>query len=362
MEVRNLVDLKLEEITEEFLLTECLEMGQKLGVDIRQGSIYRDASDGHIIRTSKFFNDLRQINKILSIYTCTGEVLEERLKERGMARNPEKDTKAKYYVEFEGAEPSIGARMSCEGHYFTLEKLDDRFVIVSEEAGTKMNQLVAGSPVIPDRDVDKLIRATLQELAIPAIDQESDESARKRLLDKIAGPAENGNKTQVKAWCESVEGVGRARVIPLWNGPNTVKGILIGTDGGVANKTIVEAVQNYIDPEASGMGEGVATIGAHFTATAAEAVVINISVSIFQKIGNLKELVIESIKKYIHDLALSSSERVTVRYTRIGALISQIDQIVDYDDLKINGGTENIECTIEQIPVLGEVTINEHLS
>ena len=59
---------------------------------------------------SKFFNDLRQINKILSIYTCTGEVLEERLEERGMARNPEKDTKAKYYVEFEGAEPSIGAR------------------------------------------------------------------------------------------------------------------------------------------------------------------------------------------------------------------------------------------------------------
>ena len=234
-------------------------------------------------------------------------------------------------------------------------------MIVSEEEGTKMNQLIAGSPVIPDRDVDKLIRATLQELAIPAIDQESDESARKRLLDKIAGPAENGNKTQVKAWCESVEGVGRARVIPLWNGPNTVKGILIGTDGGVPNKTIVEAVQNYIDPESAGMGEGVATIGAHFTATAAEAVVINISVSIFQKINN-KDQVVESIKKYICDLALSSSECVTVRYTRIGALISQIEQIVDYDDLKINGGTENIECTIEQIPVLGEVTINEHLS
>ena len=38
--VRNIEDLSLDDITEEFLLDECIDMGDELEVDTRQGSIY----------------------------------------------------------------------------------------------------------------------------------------------------------------------------------------------------------------------------------------------------------------------------------------------------------------------------------
>ena len=86
MAIKNIGELGLDEITEDYLMAECEDMGAELGVDTNQGSIYRDASDGHIIRAAKFFNDLATVNEILSITTCTGDVLTEKMMERGMAR------------------------------------------------------------------------------------------------------------------------------------------------------------------------------------------------------------------------------------------------------------------------------------
>lgn len=92
MAATNIEDLRLDEITEEFLQDESISMGAELGVDTRQGSIYRDASDGHVFRAAKFFNDLRQIVDIISIYSCTGDMLDEHMRMRGMGRNPPEDT------------------------------------------------------------------------------------------------------------------------------------------------------------------------------------------------------------------------------------------------------------------------------
>lgn len=359
----NIADLQLEDITEEFLIEECVEMGLELGVDTSQGSIYMDAAAGHILRTAKFFNDLRQVQEIISLNTCTGEVLDERLMERGMSRNPPQATSAQYKVIFVGSTPEIGDRMMCDGHFFILGLDGEDYILTSEETGSNLNYLEAGLPVIPELDVDNLISATLGELMTAALDPEDDDSARERLIRKISGPAENGNRTQVKAWCEEVEGVGRARIIPLWDGENTVLGIIVAADGGVPTSQLVESVQNYLDPGAAGMGEGVATIGQFFTAKAAEAVTIDISVDIEKQSEanyvTIKEKLIQEMQKYLADLALGSEDKSTVRYTSVGAKIAQVAGVVDYDNLTMNGNRQNVICTIYQVPVLGEVTIGE---
>lgn len=97
MAIKNIGELGLDEITEDYLMAECEDMGAELGVDTHQGSVYMDACSGHIIRTAKFFNDLATVNEILSILTCTGDVLTEKMMERGMERNPPADTAATYY-------------------------------------------------------------------------------------------------------------------------------------------------------------------------------------------------------------------------------------------------------------------------
>lgn len=360
---RNIEDLKLDEITGEFLLDECVEMGEKLGVDTRQGSLYRDAAAGHILRISKFFNDLRQVQRIISLDTCTGEILDEYMQMRGLTRNPYYATHAKYYVNFTGAYPEVGSVMSCAGHFFNLEKMDEEFVLVSNETGSEINGLVPGELVIPETDVDGLISATLGTLAVPALDIEDDDSARQRLKNRISGPDENGNKSQVRTWCEAVEGVGRARIIPLWKGANTVAGVIISTDGGIPAPEIVENVQDYLDPGCEGMGEGVATIGQFFTALAAEPVLINVSVTVIKQtnvtFAEIKEKFTQKLNEYCQSIAMAGeySADVKARYSRIGAVLSGVEEVIDYEGLTVNGGTENIPFTIYQIPVVGEVEV-----
>lgn len=368
MAVLNIGDLKLEEITEDFLQEEMIDMGAELGVDVRQGSLYRDAGEGHAFRTAKFFNDLRQVVDIISIFSCTGDVLDEHLFERGLSRNPPEDTSATYYVEFVGAEPEIGTRMICEEYFFTVDRLDDgMWVIVSEDTGTEMNNIAPGTAVVPERDIKGLKSAKVIGLAVPAVDRESDEEARRRLQNKLSGPDENGNISQMMTWCESVPGVGRARIIPLWNGPNTVKCVIIAADGLAPTEEIVEAVQEYLDPGEDGMGEGVATIGQICTVVAAEPVIINVSVMVFKNeestYSEIREKFTEGLEDYFKSIALESySSSIKVRYTRIGAALTDIEDVIDYDNLALNGKTENISFSISQIPVLGEVTIYEDIS
>lgn len=365
--LKNIEDLPLNEITQDVLIEQFFDMGEYLNVDTRQGSIYWDASMGSIIRTSMFLEQLKMVKEIISIFTCTGDVLDEKMMERGLVRNPEKPTSATYYVTFVGMTPEMDSKMSVEEYFFTLSSDEDgNYILISEDMGTEMNNLVPGTKVIPERDVDGLISATLGALAVPAIDAESDDSARERLINRISGPDENGNKSQVRTWCESVEGVGAARIIPLWNGANTIQGVIVSAAGGIPSQTVIDNVQNYVDPGCAGMGEGVATIGQFFTATAVDAVKIDIAVSVLKKsdatYSGIQEGFKELLQKYFTTIALEEySSGMAIRYVRVGSILESMEEVIDYDNLTLNGGDTNITFSILQIPVVGEVTVDGNI-
>ena len=257
--------------------------------------------------------------------------------------------------------------MSCGDYFFTLHQEENgKYTIVSQDTGTEMNDLVEGTAVIPDLDVDGLISATLGTLYIPAVDIEDDDSARERLISRLSGPDENGNKAQMKTWCESVDGVGSARIIPLWNGPNTVKAVIVSKTGGVPVTGVVQAVQKYLDPSGDGMGEGVATIGQICTVAAAEAVTINVKASVLKKsdasLSGIQSAFKALLEKYFSDMALEDySQGMTIRYVRVGALLEGLEDVIDYSNLTINDGMVNIPFVITQVPILGEVTIDGNI-
>lgn len=194
---------------------------------------------------------------------------------------------------------------------------------------------------------------------------EVDESLRKRVQEKIAGPAENGNQQHYKTWCESISGVGRARIVPLWAGENTVKGILIDTEGGPASEAVVQRVQEYIDPGGTGLGEGQANIGAHFTATSATAKRVNISFSVtLAKGGDLasvRSAAQTALKAQIKSINLTTddSETPTLRISTVSNTIYSLLGVLDYANLRFNGQTANVEAGKEEVFVLGEVTVSE---
>ena len=349
-----------EDRTYESILKEMLAEAPA-GIDTRQGSIYYDAVAACALKLATFYVDASIILELVSVTTATGTYLDDKGQEYGVTRNPA--TPAKYVFIYEGTKPEAGTRFFADDLYFYLEEDDGALYLVSEVGGEGANNILEGTRATPVNTVDGLTRAEFGSLVEPGQDTESDEDYRSRIQDKIGGPAQNGNKHHYKSWCEEIAGVGRARIIPLWNGENTVKGVLLDPDGAPVSETVVERVQEHIDPGGTGLGEGVANIGAHFTAAAAVPIYITVSCSITLADGYSVEGVqtsaIAAIQAYLRGLALNTAddEEMVVRISSIGAMIHALPGVVDYADLTVNDSTGNISVAGDHVAVLEEVVV-----
>lgn len=353
-----------EEYTEGYFMEQARKMGQVLEIDTRQGSVYMDAASGHCIRVAKFYSDLKMTFDMLFIDTCTGDVLEEKAKERRIYR---KDATPSYYcVSFVGVEPAdmIGSRFMTGGWYFVLVAVDNEYYLQSEILGTETNSLFPKQSLIPVRNTMGLTSATLGELYIAGSNEESDGSLRERLKTAIAGPSENGNKQQYKTWCEGYEGVGRAIITPLGYGENTVKALIISSEGVAPTDALIEEIQQDIDPDSEGLGEGKALIGCKFYAVAAAETIVDVSYAAELAAGYVKETAIASAKKeltkYLKDIALNTSDDDTmlIQYVKVVGILADTPGIKDFSDLQINGASINIRIAADNVGVLGEVTMN----
>lgn len=366
-----------EDYTYERLLEDVLNNAPE-GIDTRQGSIFYDAVSGVLIKVAKLYTDLDLVVELSRLTTTTGDALDAKAGEYGITRLAA--TRAKYLAEFEGVTPQVGERFYYDGAYFVLRQETETGLLYfeAEAAGEDGNDIYAGTPAVPVNNIEGLISATFGAIYENGSDEEDDESLRNRVIEKISGPAENGNKQHYKTWCESIDGVGRARIFPLWLGENTVKAVLIDTTGKPCGEAKVQEVQEYIDPADKGMtatvdgktytigdglGNGVANIGAHFTAVGATPLEIEVTFGAELASGATQETVqqdaAEAIERYFRELVLGADDEavITVRVSAIGAILSGLKSLVDYTDLRLNGDTQNIIPGEDDVPVLGEVRI-----
>lgn len=358
------------------ILEDALAKGKQLGVDVRQGSIYYDAVAGVCTKLAMFYVDLKSALDLVLLDTAPNEYLDKLGSQFKIPRIPA--TAARYYFYFEGTTPAKGERFFTNGHYFTLTVDNDMLVLEADESGISENSILPNTAAVPKNNIS-LKSATFGELYEPGSDAESDENYRQRIREKIAGPAENGNRQHYKTWCEEVSGVGRARIVPLFAGENTVMGVIFGTDGYPATDAVVERVQSYIDPitkniekefdgqiviVGDGLGNGIANIGAHFYATAAQRLPVTVSFRAALSSSSTKEQVVqeatEAIREYFKTLALNSSEteQVVVRISKVGAILFNLSSIIDYTDLSFNGQSSNIEVKEIEAAVLTEVLVD----
>ena len=353
------------------------DMGEALNVDTREGSVYMDAAAGHILRITKFYNDLTQLQTMYSVNTTYGDILTEAAARDGINRHPA--TPSYWNGVFVGTTPPNGTVFLCGEYYLTWQAVGDTTLLVAQISGAETNDLVPGAQLIPMENIEGLTSATLGSLVTAGVDEESDDALRTRWREAKAGPAENGNKSHYKKWCEEVQGIGRARILPLWGGENTVKAVLFAADGFTVTDTLVEEVQEYVDPIVDGyevevegttytfgdgMGEGVANMGAHFLAVSAEACNLTVSATITLKGGCTMEqaenAATEAITAYLKDLALNTSEdsQEVVRISMIGSILTGLEEILDYENLKLNGGTQNITVDSDSVAVLSGVVFS----
>ena len=93
---------------------------------------------------------------------------------------------------------------------------------------------------------------------------------------------------------------------------------------------------------------------AHFTAVSADKTVVNIEFDAELAAGvttdNAAEEAAEVLEEYMRKLVLET--------TNASDIVIRLASVLDYSNLKINGNTENIVPGEDNVPIVGEVTVN----
>lgn len=189
---------------------------------------------------------------------------------------------------------------------------------------------------------------------------ETDVDVRERYYLELQKPPTSGNIYHYLSWVMEVSGVGNAKIIPLWDGQNTVQVIIINADMLPPSQDLINAVQTYIDPNSNGLGEGQAPIGAYTTVVGAIGVPVNVEVDITKTVGAddiaIKNQIAQKVSDYLKSIAFDDSH-LFVSYAKIGALILEVDGVTDYSVLELNDTTANITIPSGQVAVLDTVTL-----
>ena len=190
-------------------------------------------------------------------------------------------------------------------------------------------------------------------------DKETDNDYRERYYTKLRTPVNGVNANQYVLWAEEIDGVGKARCIPIWNGINTVKVVLIGNDFKPASDDLVTRVQNYIDPNKNGDGSGVATIWAVTTVVKATQKNVDITIYGLKVSGALEETrkaINENLDRYIKTSAFNKDY---ISLAKIGLVIAETKNVEDYREIRLNNSHESLQLQNDECGVLNEVTYND---
>jgi len=178
---------------------------------------------------------------------------------------------------------------------------------------------------------------------------ETDAELRQRYYDKLQRPGKAGNKWHYLEWAKEVTGVGDARVFPKFNGPLTMKVVIIDSNKQPASAELVLDVTEHITNE---MPFGVEEL----VILSATPIPINISVTLTLASGYTELVVIEAIKdniiKFLQKLAFQST---FVSYAKIGSEIIDSEGVLDYSNLVVNGGIANVPIGDEEVAIMGGV-------
>lgn len=190
-------------------------------------------------------------------------------------------------------------------------------------------------------------------------DTETDDDYRERYYTKLRTPVNGVNANQYVLWAESIDGVGKARCVPIWNGINTVKVVLIGNDFKPASEDLVKRVQDYLDPNKNGDGSGVATIGAVTTVVSATTKSVDVTIYGLKVSGNLettKEAIKANLDRYIKSTAFTKDY---ISLAKIGLVIAETQNVDDYKEIRLNNSHDSLALAKDECGVLNEVTYND---
>lgn len=184
-------------------------------------------------------------------------------------------------------------------------------------------------------------------------EKEEDMELWERHIEKLLYPPKSGNPAHYKVWATEIDGIGYAKVFPRFQGPLTVRVVLIDMKHKTVDPRLVEKVKKHIDVERPfGVNE--------LSVESAKEKTVNIKVNLKLVNGfivsDVKENIKNKIEKYLYDIAFKQD---FISYAKIGACILNSNGVADYSNLEINDLNKNIELKEDEVAILGQLEVIE---
>lgn len=326
-----------------------------------------------------FYLALDQVQRAGFIQTASGQSLDYLAVIAGLTRYPA--SKAVRLGIFNTAVP-MGARFStingADSINFSVTAATgtaNQYQLTAETAGTIGNEYAG--PILPITSIPGLTSAQITDILVPGDDEETDDELRERLITALNERPFGGNIAAYRENIQAIDGVGAVQVYPTWDGGGTVKCSVLGADFLPASAELVENVQNAIDPPPNqGLGLGLAPIGAKVTVGSPAEVTVNVSAAVALSPGStidqVKPLVETALEAYLLTVRQGWATNVSdssveyaadVYVSRETAAVVGTAGVVNATNVRLNGSAADLilteSGTIQQVPVLGTVTLSE---
>ncbi|GAA0717243.1 baseplate J/gp47 family protein [Clostridium malenominatum] len=339
--------------TDEAILKRMMDKVPK-DLDKREGSIMYNSIAPIALELAVAYSNLdRFLEYTFAKADTPEEYLEKRVSEIGMYRKqPTKAIKKGQFFNGENKliDIPLGNRFFIDDlNYKAVEKIDTGiYKMECEELGTVGNKPVG--ILIPIDYIENLATAKLGETIQEGQDIEEGEDLYNRFTEKIQNPTTSGNSNHYKQWAIEIPGVGDALVFPTWNGPGTVKVVIVDSNKARPSESIIKEARENI--------ENNKPIGAQVTVEGAVEKLINISARIELatsfNLSTVQNLFKKNVEEYFKSIAFKKSY---LSYAQIGNLLINTDGVIDYSDLKVNGDVKNISFAQEEIAIAGSIEL-----
>ena len=331
-------------------------------MDKREGSIIYDALSPAAVELQLMYIEFDVILTETFGDTASRDYLIRRAAERGVTPYPASFASLKAESTPEDLDIPIGSRFSLNDlNYVITSKIQDGEYTVQCETEGAVGNKYFGS-LIPINYIDGLETIEITELLIPGEDEEDTESIRSRYFETFDTKPFGGNQKDYIQKTNAISGVGATKVTPIWNGGGTVLLTILNSEFNKASSTLIQTVQNEIDPTQDGFGVGIAPIGHIVTVNTADEVTINIKTNItFQEgynFNGLKTEITDAMNAYLLEIRKqwANEENSVVRISQIETRILNITGVVDVSGTTINGASSNLVLGTYEIPVLGVIS------
>lgn len=258
-----------------------------------------------------------------------------------------------------------------EGKRFSLDKLnyivtepisgeDGAWEVRCETAGAEGNKNFGA--LVPIDYVAGLETASLTALLIPGEDEQSTESLREEYFASFTDIDYGGNIAGYTKMAMDIAGVGAAKVTPAWQGGGTVEITILDANYEAASTTLIESVQEIIDPNQDGRGDGLAFIDHIVTIDTAPETTVNVSAEIAFETGyswaTMQTAITNAVAGYFTELRKiwASQDELVVRISQIESRILALEGVLDVTNTRLNGTAANLTLDVNAVPKLGTVT------